>query len=122
MNKPAGINSQRTPYQLEGTMEYAVEVYFKSRGVKEPVRVIHRLDKGTSGVMFFPKGGRPATHISYLLKTGGVEKIYWALIAADPDEEEWTVDAPDCQAEQVQVRSGPSRQGGENLLSGYCPR
>ena len=75
-------------------MEYAVEIYLRSRGIKEPARVIHRLDKGTSGVMFFPKGRRPATHISYLLKTGGVEKVYWALVAAEPDEEEWTVDAP----------------------------
>ena len=94
VNKAPGINSQRTPYQLKGTMEYAVEVYLRSGGIKEPARVIHRLDKGTSGVMFFPKGGRPATHISYLLKTGGVEKVYWALVAAEPDDEEWTVDAP----------------------------
>ena len=40
----------------------------------------HRLDRGTSGVMFFPKHKRAATHISYLLKTGGVEKVYWAVV------------------------------------------
>ncbi|MCM2358250.1 MAG: RluA family pseudouridine synthase [Geobacteraceae bacterium] len=94
VNKPVGVNSQRTSYQLKGTMEYAVDVYLKAQGIREPARVIHRLDRGTSGVMFFPKTGRPATHISYLLKTGGVEKIYWALIAGSPDEEEWEVDAP----------------------------
>lgn len=94
VNKPVGVNSQRTSYQLKGTMEYAVDVCLKSRGIREPARVIHRLDRGTSGVMFFPKTGRPATHISYLLKHGGVEKVYWALVAGYPDEEEWTVDAP----------------------------
>lgn len=94
VNKPRGVNSQRTPYQLKGTMEYAVEAYFRTQGIKEPARVIHRLDKGTSGVMFFPKAARPATHISYLLKTGGVEKVYWVLVAGEPDEVEWTVDAP----------------------------
>lgn len=94
VNKPVGVNSQRTSYQLKGTMEYAVDVYLKSQGIREPARVIHRLDRGTSGVMFFPKTGRPATHISYLLKHGGVEKVYWALVAGYPDEEEWTVDAP----------------------------
>jgi 23S rRNA pseudouridine1911/1915/1917 synthase len=75
-------------------MEYAVDVYFKSRGIKEPARVIHRLDRGTSGVMFFPKSGRPATHISYMLKTGGVEKVYWALVAGFPEEDQWEVDVP----------------------------
>ena len=56
--------------------------------------MIHRLDRGTSGVMFFPKSGKPATHVSYMLKTGGVEKVYWALIAGSPDEDQWEVDAP----------------------------
>jgi 23S rRNA pseudouridine1911/1915/1917 synthase len=94
VNKEAGVNSQRTPYQLKGTVEYAVEMYLKSLRVAEPARVIHRLDRGTSGVMFFPKSKRAATHISAMLKGGKVEKVYWALIPGSPDEEAWTVDAP----------------------------
>jgi RluA family pseudouridine synthase len=94
INKAAGINSQRTPYQLKGTVEYAVECYLKAIGSKEPARVIHRLDRGTSGVMFFPKHKKAATHISYLLKEGKVAKVYWALVADVPDREQWTVDAP----------------------------
>jgi 23S rRNA pseudouridine1911/1915/1917 synthase len=94
VNKAAGVNSQRTPYQLKGTVEYAVDCYMKSLGLKEPARVIHRLDRGTSGVMFFPKNKRAATHISFMLKEAKVEKVYWALVAGSPDEERWTVDAP----------------------------
>jgi 23S rRNA pseudouridine1911/1915/1917 synthase len=94
VNKKAGVNSQRTPYQLKGTVEYAVEVYLKSRGVNEPARVIHRLDIGTSGVMFFPKSKPAATHISALLKGGEVEKRYWALVAGVPEDEGWTEESP----------------------------
>jgi RluA family pseudouridine synthase len=94
MNKAAGVNSQRTPYQLKGTVEYAIDRYLKSRGMNEPARVIHRLDLGTSGVMFFPKGKRAATYISSLLKAGKVEKVYWALVAGNPEEETWSVNAP----------------------------
>lgn len=94
VNKAAGVNSQRTPYQLKGTVEYAVERYLKSQGVNETARVVHRLDIGTSGVMFFPKNKPAATHISALLKAGKVEKIYWALVAGNPGEETWTVNAP----------------------------
>lgn len=94
VNKAAGLNSQRTPYQLKGTVEYAVDRYLKSQGSGEPARVIHRLDRGTSGVMFFPQHKKAATHISYLLKNGGVEKIYWALVPGRPEEDAWTVDAP----------------------------
>jgi RluA family pseudouridine synthase len=94
VNKAAGVNSQRTPYQLKGTVEYAVDRYLKSQRVNEPARVIHRLDLGTSGVMFFPKSKPAATHISALLKAGKVEKVYWALVAGVPEEEIWTVNAP----------------------------
>jgi RluA family pseudouridine synthase len=94
VNKAAGVNSQRTPYQLKGTVEYAVDRYLKSRGMNEPARVIHRLDIGTSGVMFFPKSKPAATHISALLKGSKVEKIYWAVVAGNPVDEAWTVNAP----------------------------
>ena len=92
--KAEGFNSQRTPYQLKGTVEYAVECYMKSIGLKDPARVVHRLDRGTSGVMFFPKHKQAATYISDLLKNGRVEKTYWALVSGSPDLEQWKVDKP----------------------------
>jgi len=92
--KAAGFNSQRTPYQLKGTVEYAVDCYLKAIGLKDPARVVHRLDRGTSGVMFFPKHKQAATLISQLLKDGKVQKTYWALVSGSPDQAEWRVDAP----------------------------
>lgn len=94
VNKAAGINCQRTPYQLKGTLEYAVTLHFRARANAEPARVIHRLDRGTSGVMFFPSSRRAAAHISRELKEGRVEKIYWALVAGVPPADAWRVDAP----------------------------
>src|SRR5512137_747916 len=73
INKAPGINSQRTPYQFKGTVEYAVGQYLREAGSKEPARVIHRLDRGTSGVMFFPKNKQAATWISDQLKNSLVE-------------------------------------------------
>jgi len=94
LNKAAGINSQRSPYQLKGTVEYAVGIYLKSLGISEPVMIVHRLDRGTSGVMFFPKNRRAAAHISKLLHDGAVDKRYWALVSGRPAEVSWSVDAP----------------------------
>ena len=94
VNKGAGLNSQRTPYQLKGTVEYAVSLYLREQGSKEPARVIHRLDRGTSGVMFFPKNKPAATYLAGLFKEGKVGKVYWALVSGIVDEESWEVDAP----------------------------
>ena len=94
VNKPAGINSQRTPYQLKGTLEYWVTEYFKSQGNSEPARVVHRLDRGTSGAMLFPKSRQSAAWLSKQFQDGLVGKLYLALVSGSPDQERWTVDAP----------------------------
>ncbi|MEI8354954.1 MAG: RluA family pseudouridine synthase [Deltaproteobacteria bacterium] len=94
INKAAGINCQRTPYQLKGTVEYAVGVYMKNQGNGEPARVIHRLDRGTSGVMVFPKNKKYAAHLSTLLKEGKVAKTYLALVTGNPSRQQWLTNAP----------------------------
>jgi len=94
VNKPAGINSQRTPYQLKGTLEYWVSEYFKAQGNSEPARVVHRLDRGTSGAMLFPKNRPAAAWLSKRFQDGLVEKTYLALVCGRSGQDEWSVDAP----------------------------
>jgi RluA family pseudouridine synthase len=94
VNKPVGINSQRTPYQLKGTLEYWVSEYFKAQGNNEPARVVHRLDRGTSGAMLFPKNRPAAARLSKQFQDGQIEKLYLALVTGHPAEERWIVDAP----------------------------
>lgn len=94
IDKPEGIYCQRTPYQLRGTVEFAVAARFRESGIREPARVVHRLDRGTSGVMVFPKTQGAAAHVSKALEAGTVEKVYWALAAGRAGGEAWTVEAP----------------------------
>ena len=90
VNKPSGVASQRTPYQLKGTLEYWVAEEFARQGIKEPVRVVHRLDRGTSGVMLFPKHRQSAAWLSELFKQGTIEKRYLALVSGQPLEQAWS--------------------------------
>lgn len=92
LNKPAGIPSQRTPYQLKGTLEYWVSEEFARQGIKEPVRVVHRLDRGTSGLMLFPKHRQEAAWLSEQFRLGRIEKRYLALVSGVPTIESWQVD------------------------------
>ena len=92
INKPAGINTQRTPYQLKGTLEYWVSEYFRQQGSNEPCRVIHRLDRVTSGVMLFPKHKRAAAWLSARFHDNLIEKRYCALVSGRPEQAAWTVD------------------------------
>lgn len=94
LNKPAGINSQRTPYQLKGTMEYWVSEYFRSCNNPEAARIVHRLDRGTSGAMLFPKNRPAAAWLSKQFQDGLVEKLYLAVVSGQPTQDKWQVDAP----------------------------
>ena len=90
--KPSGVASQRTPYQLKGTLEYWVSEEFARQGIKEPVRVVHRLDRGTSGVMLFPKHRQSAAWLSILFKEGTIRKRYVALVTGVPSRQVWSAD------------------------------
>jgi len=92
VNKPAGVNTQRTPYQLRGTLEYWVSEYFRRQAINEPARVIHRLDRGTSGLMLFPKNKGAAAWLSSLFHDGKVQKRYLALCNGVTDKREWFED------------------------------
>lgn len=92
VNKPSGVASQRTPYQLKGTLEYWVVEEFGRQGIKEPVRVVHRLDRGTSGLMLFPKHRQAAAWLSELFKYGSIKKRYLALVAGLPPDRCWSAD------------------------------
>jgi len=94
VNKPAGVNTQRTPYQLKGTLEFWVAEYFRHHGIDEPARVIHRLDRGTSGVMVFPKHKRAAAWLSARFHDGLADKRYLALVSGQPQQEAWRMDGP----------------------------
>ena len=90
--KPSGVASQRTPYQLKGTLEYWVAEEFVRQQINEPVRVVHRLDRGTSGLMLFPKHRQAAAWLSDLFRQGLIRKRYLALVAGTPAEQRWVAD------------------------------
>jgi RluA family pseudouridine synthase len=75
-------------------VEHAVGCYLKTIGASDTVMIVHRLDRGTSGVMFFPKHKAAAAQISKMLQQGTVDKVYWALVDAPAPADHWVVDLP----------------------------
>ena len=67
------------------------------------LRLVHRIDKDTSGVLVIAKGYDAALKISSLFKERRVRKTYLALAYGSLDKKEWTIDVPiaykDCKAD-----------------------
>jgi 23S rRNA pseudouridine955/2504/2580 synthase len=80
-NKPAGLAVQggsKTFRHMDGLMEA-----FQSRDGERP-RLVHRLDKDTSGVLIAAKTREAAAKLTKAFKARETQKVYWALVSGIP--------------------------------------
>src|SRR4249919_670914 len=57
-------------------------------------KLVHRLDKDTSGVLLVARSARAAAHFTKAFAGRTARKVYWAIIAGVPSLEEGLIDAP----------------------------
>ena len=82
LNKPEGLASQGGSRQ--GTRHLDAYKFMLQFGKKDPPRLIHRLDKDTSGILLLARDIKTANAFTTLFKEKEVEKIYWALVEGVP--------------------------------------
>lgn len=81
IDKPAGLLVHRTLLDRHET-EFAVQRLRDQIG--QPVHPVHRLDRGTSGVLVFALDRDTARRLSETFANGGVEKRYLAVVRGWP--------------------------------------
>jgi 23S rRNA pseudouridine955/2504/2580 synthase/23S rRNA pseudouridine1911/1915/1917 synthase len=96
IDKPAGLAA--IPGRAESTSaieQVATLLSLPARGSADPrVRVVHRLDKDTSGVLLFALHAAAQRHVSHQFQNNTVTKEYLALVSGAPREDEGEIDAP----------------------------
>ena len=96
ISKPAGLAS--IPGRGEKTSAFeqvAHAIDLPHRGETDPrLRLVHRIDKDTSGLLLFAKNRAAQKHVSHQFQNNQVNKEYLALVAGRPDKEEGEIDAP----------------------------
>jgi tRNA pseudouridine32 synthase / 23S rRNA pseudouridine746 synthase len=63
-------------------------------GLPRPPALAHRLDRDTSGCLVLGRHPKALRRLGSLFAAGGIEKIYWAVVAGTPAEPEGVIDAP----------------------------
>lgn len=91
LNKPSGLAVQGGSKTLKH-----VDGYLKSWGEirNQRYRLVHRLDRDTSGVFLVAKTAEMATHLTDCFKQGTVKKTYWAIVMGQPQPGIGKVKAP----------------------------
>lgn len=60
----------------------------------ERPKLVHRLDKDTSGLLVIARSSAAAKSLSESFRNRKTDKIYWALVVGRPERNEGTVNAP----------------------------
>jgi 23S rRNA pseudouridine955/2504/2580 synthase/23S rRNA pseudouridine1911/1915/1917 synthase len=94
--KPAGVATIPGRGESDSILEQlGRQLNLPSAGEADPrVRVVHRLDKDTSGVLLFALNRAAQQHVSHQFQNNTVEKEYLALVRGRPAEKEGVIDAP----------------------------
>jgi 23S rRNA pseudouridine955/2504/2580 synthase len=95
-NKPAGLASQGG-----GGVEWHIDSYFPALAdeYEQAPRLIHRLDRDTSGVLLCARTAESVRRLGKAFKDRHARKIYWAVTIPAPQQNEGTVRAPLAKAE-----------------------
>tara|TARA_R110002110_G_scaffold67960_8_gene184472 strand:+ start:566 stop:1558 length:993 start_codon:yes stop_codon:yes gene_type:complete len=89
INKPAGLAVQggtKTERHLDGMLD---ALTFEA---KERPRLVHRLDRDTSGVLVLARNAKAAAALARAFKQKDARKIYWALVVGVPVPRQGTID------------------------------
>ncbi|MBI3974681.1 MAG: RluA family pseudouridine synthase [Chloroflexi bacterium] len=86
VDKPAGQLSHPARSEQHGTVANAVAARYRSggEGGAEPVRLVHRLDRDTSGVLLFARDAAAARMLARQRANGTLERVYLAFVAGNP--------------------------------------
>lgn len=90
INKPAGI-----PVQGGSGVKDSIDarLFALTKNGERP-RLVHRLDRDTSGCLLLARTRKDAAALTKLFATRHVEKFYWALVVGVPQPYTGIIDAP----------------------------
>jgi 23S rRNA pseudouridine955/2504/2580 synthase len=91
LNKPPGLAVQGgtgTGRHIDGMLD---ALRF---GYEERPRLVHRLDKDTSGLLLIARTGQAAKRLGESFRDRETEKLYWAVVVGVPPKTEGAIDLP----------------------------
>jgi 23S rRNA pseudouridine955/2504/2580 synthase/23S rRNA pseudouridine1911/1915/1917 synthase len=112
--KPAGLATIPGRGETDSVLErLGRQLGLPSSGTVDPrLRVVHRLDKDTSGVLVFAKHIAAQRHLSHQFQNNLVEKEYVALVTGRPHQPEGEIDAAIGPSPTSRLRMAVLKHGG----------
>ncbi len=114
VNKPAGLVVHPAAGISQGTLANALAFHFAqlstAGGASRP-GIVHRLDKGTSGLLVVAKTEAAHEHLSNQFRAREVFKSYVALVHGQVEQRQGKIDQPITRDPRNRVRMAVGRNG-----------
>jgi len=91
LNKPPGLATQGGTGTTEHVDRLLDALWFEAEG--RP-KLVHRLDKDTSGALLVARNSRAAAHFAKAFSSRTARKVYWALVMGVPAIEDGMIELP----------------------------
>ena len=127
VNKAPGVLVHPGHGHFDDTLGNYLMWHYAQTGEESDFHPVHRLDKGTSGLVVIAKHAHSQEKLKKQLHTGDFRRVYLAVCDGAPAEPIGTVDAPIGQAEgsltarEVRTDGKPARTR-YKVLQAYGPR
>ncbi len=117
INKPTGLAVQGGTWQSRHVD--AMLDALRDPGAERP-RLVHRLDRDTSGVLLLARTAVSARRLAASFKDKGTRKLYWALVAGVPERRRGRIDTPLAKLPGPKgEKVGPSTEQGKDAETVY---
>jgi 23S rRNA pseudouridine1911/1915/1917 synthase len=111
IDKPAGITTHPAPGETDQTISEIFIDKYTSKAKTSRDNIVHRLDKGTSGLMVLAKNERAKEDMVGQFALKGVNKRYLALVAGKVLPTEGIIDMPLSRNLVVRNKIAPAEEG-----------
>lgn len=111
IDKPAGITTHPAPGETDVTISELFLDKFKGMPKTDRDNIVHRLDKGTSGIMVLAKNEEARAHLAKQFAARKVSKTYLALVFGRMKPTEGVIDMPLARDLVSKNRIAPADEG-----------
>ena len=97
INKPSGLIVHPGSGIANGTLVNGLAAHFPDlRKIGDPIRLglVHRLDKGTSGLLIVARTSEALDNLKFQMQKRQVHRQYFAIVAGHVESDKGVVDAP----------------------------
>ena len=121
INKPAGMIVHPSRDTFSGTLVNALLYHIKDlSGINGELRpgIVHRLDKGTTGIIVISKNDKSHRNLSYQFAARKMDKVYWAIVWGRMRKKEGTIESY-LKRSRKDIRKMTENSGGKHSVTTY---